>query len=1199
MKKLFFLLLILPFFGISQSVTNVPANTNYSRALGIPIRDTFMVTPSLHSYAWIVNHNDSIFCWSPLQNKWVLIAIPGGLGSGGSSYSADESTIHLAGTTFSIKSTYVGQSSITTLGTITTGTWQANPIADAYIASASTWNAKQAALVSGTNIKTVNGISLLGSGDASVGTVTSVGITITSQALATSGSPITTWGNINLAWQSDSNHYVLGDGTLAPRWNNYLRMDSLNVTGPLSWNIGSKTLSISKATSSVDGYVGTSDFTNFLSAYNNKITSAVVSGTTTKTLTLFKQDGTQITTAWVDLQGSGSGTGIHSINGDSTLTQTFNTGSSGTDFNIVTNGSGTTTFNIPTASSTNRGLLAASDWSNFNSKQPGNADLTAIAGLSGTGYAKRTGNGTWALDNSTFLTANQTITLSATGDISAFTTGTTTLSTSYVVNGIRNVLIPVLSNGFLKYNSGSWVFDNSTYLTSYTETDPAYTANGVPKTRTLTINGTALDLSANRSWTIPTGAFGTYYFFGDKVYDSLTYFPAYDTTKLGVKSIAVSSGNSLATWNKTITDSTILYNLTINQANFQLSESQITNLTSDLAAKVTAVKVNGTTYNPTSGLVDLGTISGGGFTDAGWSSPVNKKAVIKDTTSGTYYHTDLSVVNMSTFHDQYVVKWDSTNNQFAGQQASFTWLTFPQNNDMLIDSSGYWVNRNSSQIRTVLGTAQLSSISLTTPNVIFATPVNFTNSSGAWSGTLTLNTQTAHKFFGNNTGSSTTPSFVSINEADVTNLTTDLANINQPSSQILVGNGTSSAPTSSNHFVFASDEAKVQNTSGGGRFTIGNVGVSQTLQAMSFLADYSLSLQTVYLQIGRSQDDSTGNFRIDPMQDQSGQIRRIILGAKNVFAEGFLRVGSAVNVSPNSEAWISHTLQVMGDAYVDNLNDATGVAKMVTVNNGVLGYQTIPSGGSGTVTSVGLSVPSSTALSVSGSPVTSSGTLALSWTSDNSHYVLGDGTLATKITNNNQLTNGSNYITLSSLSAGTGISYNNATGVISATAVLPSLSQYHFYTGNGSSVPADAGANLTYDGTTLTANATVYHKTTRFDEFTNSGTGTTTLTIGTIAIDDYSNGVITINVSGYDATTSDFGAYQILIGYKKYAGTLTIGSVQKISSSATGSGSFSGSYPSFSAASNSGNLDLKVFMSNSDSFYWKATYQYTPYVQSF
>lgn len=36
------------------------------------------------------------------------------------------------------------------------------------------------------------------------------------------------------------------------------------------------------------------------------------------------------------------------------------------------------------------------------------------------------------------------------------------------------------------------------------ETDPIYTANGVPKVRTITINGVAYDLSANRVWTLTT-----------------------------------------------------------------------------------------------------------------------------------------------------------------------------------------------------------------------------------------------------------------------------------------------------------------------------------------------------------------------------------------------------------------------------------------------------------------------------------------------------------------------------------------------------------------------------------------------------------------------------------------------------------------------------------------------------------------------
>jgi len=52
-----------------------------------------------------------------------------------------------------IASTYVGQSSITTLGTVTTGTWQGMPVADGYIASSAYWNSKMNGLVP-TTVKT-------------------------------------------------------------------------------------------------------------------------------------------------------------------------------------------------------------------------------------------------------------------------------------------------------------------------------------------------------------------------------------------------------------------------------------------------------------------------------------------------------------------------------------------------------------------------------------------------------------------------------------------------------------------------------------------------------------------------------------------------------------------------------------------------------------------------------------------------------------------------------------------------------------------------------------------------------------------------------------------------------------------------------------------------------------------------------------
>lgn len=67
---------------------------------------------------------------------------------------------------------------------------------------------------------------------------------------------------------------------------------------------------------------------------------------------------------------------------------------------------------------------------------------------------------------------------------------------------------------------------------------------------------------------------------------------------------------------------------------------------------------------------------------------------------------------------------------------------------------------------------------------------------------------------------------------------------------------------------------------------------------------------------------------------------------------------------------------------------ASGTASQYIKGDGTLG--TLP-GGTGTVTSVGLSV--SGALSVSGSPIVSSGTIALSWTGTSSQYVTGTGAL--------------------------------------------------------------------------------------------------------------------------------------------------------------------------------------------------------------
>ncbi|MCC6521009.1 hypothetical protein IT403_03460, partial [Candidatus Nomurabacteria bacterium] len=73
-------------------------------------------------------------------------------------------------------------------------------------------------------------------------------------------------------------------------------------------------------------------------------------------------DGT--TASWATI----SGAGISSLNGLAGATQTFATGTSGTDFTIDSTGT-THTFNIPTASGSARGLLTSADWSTFNGKE--------------------------------------------------------------------------------------------------------------------------------------------------------------------------------------------------------------------------------------------------------------------------------------------------------------------------------------------------------------------------------------------------------------------------------------------------------------------------------------------------------------------------------------------------------------------------------------------------------------------------------------------------------------------------------------------------------------------------------------------------------------------------------------------------------------------------------------------------------------
>ena len=87
-----------------------------------------------------------------------------------------------------------------------------------------------------------------------------------------------------------------------------------------------------------------------------------IQNTNGKTVTLYTEDGR------IGEVHSTYAIGISSLNGLTSNTQSFATGTSGTDF-AISSAASTHTFNLPTASASARGALSSADWSTFNGKQ--------------------------------------------------------------------------------------------------------------------------------------------------------------------------------------------------------------------------------------------------------------------------------------------------------------------------------------------------------------------------------------------------------------------------------------------------------------------------------------------------------------------------------------------------------------------------------------------------------------------------------------------------------------------------------------------------------------------------------------------------------------------------------------------------------------------------------------------------------------
>jgi len=158
--------------------------------------------------------------------------------------------------------------------------------------------------------------------------------------------------------------------------------------------------------------------------------------------------------------------GMVSLNNLTDQSQFITTGTSGTNFNIVSSGD-THTFNLPVASATNTGKLSSTDWSVFNAKEPA---ITA-----GTTLQYYRGDKTFQTLDTTavveatnlyFTDARARAALSFAAGSGAYnsTTGVITIptNTNQLTNGASFITLTSLSAGTgISYNNTTGVITNS------------------------------------------------------------------------------------------------------------------------------------------------------------------------------------------------------------------------------------------------------------------------------------------------------------------------------------------------------------------------------------------------------------------------------------------------------------------------------------------------------------------------------------------------------------------------------------------------------------------------------------------------------------------------------------------------------------------------------------------------------------------
>ena len=275
--------------------------------------------------------------------------------------------------------------------------------------------------------------------------------------------------------------YVIPTTASATEWDTAYTNRITSATSPLS--ITSNVISIPQATTTVSGYLTSTDWNTF----NNKQSTLTLGNLTSTDIT--------VTGGTASIVGAGSTLTLATVNAN---VGTF--GSSSAIPVVTVNAKGLITSLTTTPVSIPSGALDFIGDVTGTGTTGSNTTLTLATVNSNVGaFGSSTYVPTITVNAKGLVTAvSQTII--ATADTS--TTGLLTFTDWNTFNGKQGTITLTTTGS----SGGSSLVSNTLNIPTYTLTG----LGGVPTTRTLTINGTGYDLSADRSWTIPTSVNATF-----------------------------------------------------------------------------------------------------------------------------------------------------------------------------------------------------------------------------------------------------------------------------------------------------------------------------------------------------------------------------------------------------------------------------------------------------------------------------------------------------------------------------------------------------------------------------------------------------------------------------------------------------------------------------------------------------------------